>query len=467
MNQQFNFYFRFQMQISKLKILGNTLLLLACLWLLFFSIQFIQKIDTDELENYLPENSEIVLRIKSKTVIKRFLSDVLYKNNFDRKSISKFDIDQDPSTNKSFGINFEKNILFFYERRNNKDIVGVLAHLTDSDKFSQLNKEERTVAKTKENIGCLLFVLSPDKFDSTQLYNYCKELLNPNKNKAKATALLQKSHTENSVIDLYLSGNKNTILGDLLVQLKIEQNEINIAGKALRNPAIEKDSLSSFLIQPQQQNYLALQMGNLPDTLNYYLQSVLDKINLELPKIKSQHVLFYGLGVDNTSKNLAIQPYFDAVFRFTDTLSLSNRITELNTSDSLIRILSSDTLSIDNMNYFFKQLSSRDIYIGVTPKPDFYSVTQPQLFYLKGRPEAILTIKGDSWMADIAKAIPQIRNSKAFFEGVDVFEIEAKANDNFVVDVKGKIAFKSDELATLQLVQYFLSFIKAPTLEEN
>lgn len=451
----------------KYKILVNTLLLLASLWLLFFCIRFLKADNNQVLENYLPIHSELVVKIHSKPLLKRFLGDILYNNNFDRKSINKLDLNQKNTTGKNLGIDIERNLLFFYERWKRKDILGVFVHVSNPEQFLKISDQPTLFTAVNGNIGCILRVNTDLNLDEKALEQYCLDLVQTNRDKSYAKLNLQKLENTNGMVDLYVAGNHNTLLNDLLVKLTIEKNEIKINGTAIKNPVKEKDSLPSYFLKPTNRDHLALHIGVLPDTINYYLQSVLNEINFNLPDIKKQHVLFYGSGIGNINGKMTVEPYFDAIFKFKDTLSISKRIENISELDSNIILISKDTITIGNTFYYFKQISPQDIYVGVTAQPEIYKIATPPLFYLRGRPEALLSIDGDSWIADIAKAIPQVRNSKAFLQEIETFEIEAYAHQNLSVDVRGKIEFKSEELATLKFIEYFLSFIKSPTLKED
>jgi len=455
------------MHTTRYKKLVNTLLLLACLWLLYFCIRFIKIDNNQTLENYLPTNSELVVKIKSKAVLKLFLSDILYQNKFDRKSISKFDIDTKNTSNKSSGIDIEKNVLFFYEKWEKKDIIGVFVHVFSKEKFLELNKNKNIFTSVNGEIGCLLRVFSEEDINTDALEKYAIDLLKSNRDKSYAKLNLQKLGTSNSMIDIYYSGNQSSLLNNLLLQVSVEKNTINLNGKATLNPALEKDSLPNYFVRNRNQEYLALNMGRLPDTLNYYLDAVLKEIHLNLPKIKKQNILFYGIGLDNIKGKMSIQPYFDAVFKFEDTLSISNKIAKVSELDSSIATITKDTITLGGTHYYFKQLSAQDVYVGTTPQPKIYTMPTPPIFYLRGRPESILNIDGNSWIADIARAIPQIRNSRDFLKEIKNFEIEAYGNKDLSVDIRGKIDFKAEEFVTLKVIDYILSFIKAPTLKDD
>lgn len=450
----------------KYKSILSILVLLVGLWIVFYTAKFLNVKGTSDLEQFIPKDAQVVVRTNSKSIIKRFLTDVLYKSDFERKTLEKFNLRESNQDFKGFGIDITKHIIFFYEDWREKDVIGILVNLSDVKDFSALGNNKNIFTATNGKYGCLLYLPSAKNNNKDVFSIYTEDILKRNRDTSLAKLNLKKFGKSNGHFDVYFSGNQKSKINDLILQLTISNEEILIEGQAKKNPTIVKDTLPEFFLKTESTNHLAFKIGSLPDTLEYYLSSVLNKIHVNLPKIKSQHIQLYGVGLENVASEMVVQPYFDGIFRFKDTLTLSNKISQITDVNDKIATISVDTIKIGNTNYFLKQLSNKDVFIGVTPNPEIYVEENAPIFYIKGEPEAILNINGNGWIADIARAIPQIRNSNSFFKEIEQFEIEAREGNNLDVTVQGKIAFAKNEQATLKIIDFFLSFVKAPVLSE-
>jgi hypothetical protein len=306
--------------------------------------------------------------VNNRQIFKRIIFDALYssdlsKNEFDQLKFNKEDVEI-PST----GIDFSQNIFVFQDSWKNEYVTGFLFKIQDKEAFAnyQINKPNSVITFNDE-IGCILLLPQNASQEVLGYYElYAADLLLPNKNKLKAKIALSNSD-EKSLFHLFFAGSNQAYVQDLNVEAYIDKSTISFEGVGLKNPTISYDSVEHYsMVASEKELFLEVQVGQLPDSAYGYIDIFLDNFNLNIPHVVSQQLFIYGFMIDNLDGSTAFLPNFDGVFRFENDIDFVDQMDSLSTNNTKVKRLAQNKIRIGEIDYYFKQLTNKEVWIGVT-----------------------------------------------------------------------------------------------------
>jgi hypothetical protein len=402
----------------------------------------------------------MVVKVNNRQVFKRFLFDALYSselsiNEFDQLKFNKQDVDI-PST----GINISENIFIFKDSWKNESITGFLFKIQDKNAFADFKINKPNTVKTFNNsVGCILLLPENATQEALNYYElYAADLLQPNKDKLKAKIALSNSE-DKSLFHLFFTGSNQAYVQDLSLEAFIEKSTIKFEGVGLKNPTISYDSVEHYSMgSPEKELFLEIQAGQLPDSVYSYIDILLEDFNLKLPRVVSQQLFIYGFMIDNLDGSTAFLPKFDGVFRFDKTINIVDEIDSLSTNNKKVERLASNKIRIGEIVYYFKQITDKEIWIGVTEKIDINKVEGAPLPRLRGNPAATLMIEGKGIIAQFAQMLPPVQYSKKLFNELEYFDIHTELTSDDKIRVTGEMRFEDNKTASIELMKFFMKF---------
>lgn len=430
------------------------------LWLNYFLVGFFLRDEDNRLHHFIPADASISLRINNDVLIRRMVYDLFFQSNFTNEELEVLTFKGESTSLPSIGIDITKEIVLFYEDWNNKSVVGWLFHISDVDAFQKYNFENPSIIKSNSgNLGCALILSSAPSKDETALFvQYANDLLIPTKDLSQTKRFFSNDPKE-ALMQCFFEGEKGGFLQKTGVNISFKDEELMITGKGQKNPLLDYaiDSLH-YIKKPSEMNYLEIKAGELPDTLQKYVNYFLENSNLKLPTITSQHVMIYGLEIDNLKGSLAILPKFDAIFRFEQQFSFQEILNNLTNINKNLIHQGKNSFSMGTVNYYIKQISANEIYIGIHENPVILFESNPNFFQLSGNLASLFAIEGTGLIAQIAQLMPEVQNSKRFFGDVKEFDIKAFLSEDDKVIIKGTMTFPKDKMASLEFFNYLIRF---------
>ena len=254
-------------------------------------------------------------------------------------------------------------------------------------------------------------------------------------------------------------GEKGGFLQKAGINISFQDEKLLISGLGKKNPLVDYklDSLH-YIEKPSKENYLEIKAGELPDTIQKYIDFLFDNSNFEIPSITSQHLMMYGVEIDNIKGSMAVLPKFDAIFRFDKPISLSSIMANLSAIDKNLKNEGKNNFSIGTVTYYVQQLSKNEIYIGINERPIIILKVDPNFFELSGNLSSLFKIEGTGLIAQIAQMMPEVQNSKQFFGSVQAFDIHAYIDENDYIAIDGVMSFSQDRMASLEFFNYLIRF---------
>lgn len=430
------------------------------LWLNYFLVGFFLRDDDNSLHNYIPADANISLRVNNDLLVRRMLYDLFYQSHFSDDELQALTFKGEATTLPSLGIDVTKEIVLFYENWNNKSIVGWLFHISGIDDFEKYSFNNPSIIKSHTGkFGCVLILSSePSTDEASKFVQYANDLLIATKDLSETKRFFSKS-PKNALIQLFFEGEKGGFLQKTGINISFQNEKLLIKGTGKKNPLLDYalDSLH-YIKKPNIVNYLEIKAGELPDTIQKYIDFLLVSSSFDLPSITSQHVMMYGVEIDNLKGSMAVLPKFDAIFRFEQPFSVSTIMDKVSTIDKNLKSDGVNYFSMGTVKYYVQQLSSNEIYIGIHENPSIVYKIDRNFFELSGNLSSLFTIEGTGLIAQIAQLMPEVQNSKKFFGSTEQFDIHAYVDENDDIVIDGVMIFPKDKMASLEFFNYLIRF---------
>jgi len=424
---------------------------------LFFLIGLDQFLTTKEkqlLHQYIPSSVNVALKINNKNLIHRLGFDFLF---FIDETPWKETKKDPPTPPPSTGIDIQQEIVLFLDYFPNEPFLGALVHVLNEEKFLDFIASQPSVIGNVHNqIGCLLLV--PEKADSSAIsyFNkYANDATLKNKDRTKTKSGLANSHPK-SIFHAFIEGQENGLVQDLNFQGFLEHNKVRFTGIGKKNPVIDLvNTPKHFIYETEQNHALEIRAGKLADTVQGFLQRVLFNNEFEFPEISTQHYFFYGFDLAQVSNRTIFLPRFDGVFHFKD--SLPKKF--LNTyPKKIIGSSSSTQISIGTSNYYIYTLNEKEVYIGKTQHPKLVYYTPENYISIHGDLSAILLLEGDGFMAQVANALPPVKNARTFLNSIQNFYLSTLFEESGDVQLESQFIFEQNKTASLEVMKFLMRF---------
>jgi len=444
---------------TKKRALASGIILIV-LWLNYLLVGFFLRDNTNNLHNFIPVDANISLRINNDVLIRRMLYDLFYQSSFEDKELQILTFQGESATLPALGIDVTKEIVLFYEDWNDKSIIGWLFHISNIEDFEKHSFDNPSIIKSHSgNLGCAVILSSdPTPEEATLFVQYANDLLIPTKDMSQTKRFFSKD-PKKSLLQCFFEGEKGGFLQKTGIDISFENEKLLIEGTGKKNPLIDYtvDSLH-YITEPKINDHLEIKAGELPDTIRKYVNYLLENANLQLPMITSQHLLMYGVEIDNIKGSMAILPKFDAIFRFDKEFSFQDILSNISTIDKNLIHEGKNSFSMGTVKYYIQQVSEKEIYIGIHDQPSLRKKADPHFFQLSGNLSSLFMIEGTGIIAQIAQLMPEVQNSKTFFSSVDEFNIYAMLDENNEIQIKGTMTFPEEKMASLEFFNYLIRF---------
>lgn len=441
--------------MQKLKILLSILGLLTFSWISFFIYKNVQEFEHEKLENHLPQDTHFAIKINNKRFIGNILSDALFKSNLKRKDLILLDKpDNKELTKKIYALTPKNECVLFEEEWNNEPLMGILFYPLNRTAFQEALNTEALMGVYQNGIACIL--LNEPELDSALLMSHLNNLLAQQKIKSPARNKFALSRNENDQIQLYLSGNNESNINEIISSFNIKNNSLKFKGVAEPNPLKHNQDEAFHYIKYDSTSLNAI-TGKLPDTVNYYFKGCLDLLGLPTKNIVSTQLQYKGMSLKTIHTQLTLLPKFNGIFRFKDSLKISDFDAETHPYLSKDAFEFQPIKLVDEI-YYIIQVGPKELYIGLNENPSFEVQKTPKEFELKGDLSKLLFIEADPFMLGILGSFPLYVNTSAFLKKIKKFSITTKPNENNMLELDGDISFDDNEEASMELIKYLLSF---------
>lgn len=424
-------------------------LFIALVVAIIFIYRFFSPNQKGDLTSLFIEKPELVIDINLNQFTRTVVKEAFSQKGLPGLSPSQIQEKLNNREEDLQGFDNRSQLVIFQDSKEGKKIQGFLFHIKSLRKFNQFQAEDKkAIRKGNRKYGIIIYV--EDRNDK-ELHAYyeklAEEIITRKTEKRKQSTAIAKIQVRNKTSEI------------LALELSLEKEKLIMSGtvrlsKNVKNKEDAIDSVST--LRPGNRPYLELNIVESPDTLNEVLNGLTQVWGLTLPAIKSQQLLVYSTKIDAVNKSLVILPEIDWILRFDQPFDIHKEMDTLDFPSYLLYDSLQGSVSVKGVSYYFKQLSENEIYIGNSIYPDYKKKIKTPNSWIKGRPEVLLSLEGESLIGNLLHASPQIRGAKSFFREVKSFEVnffEINAEES---EIKGEIVLERGKMMSIELLKALL-----------
>ncbi len=423
-------------------------MVLAFLWLVLFSIQFIYDEPENDNRKFIPASAHVVICIDGNLAIKTILDDLVSFDNqelIDELNTTEFD-----TKREELGINFNSEIYLFSLEHDGSNFQGALFNLNDTDDFeSTFKKTESNSVHIASNSSVGLILINNDESQNQTSNKKLTALASTIMNdKANMYDSYFAENRSSSVINLWSREKNKEAFNWASLELSMHESVISMSGDFVSDEISTDGQLPKLAINP---SMFHASMDFLSKTIN---DSIIDQFTEQIPDL-------LGMSMNYSSVKIVQEPYFtlvpnaDFIYHFTDTVHGESLLRQFN-EDSTITDLTSSTFDFHGTTFHYAQLTSRSIFLGRTGFDSSLITSAPYAFVLKGKPDVFTQIEGNSFLMRLLDIFPMYRAGKGMAHAIEDIDVKVSQKSKVNFKLEGKIEFKKDRIASIELLLFLL-----------
>ncbi len=406
--------------------------LLGVTWFFFFISQKTIQKPQNSLFSYIPQNTEWLIEINTRSILDRGIQSILFAENPDKELnnlIQNFVASEkfEGFSIENSGINLQHKIYLFGMKNGDKKYLCLLLKVDNEQKFKENLKDipsKDFYSTTNNNVGLIIFGEGDDK------NNLSKLIFNTENDSFKEGdfSFSFNYQTANFKTDVHTS---------ILDSIILYQGNFQLEDEILSNKTalVPKDFHFTSRFVPQ----------NISDSICSFFQ------------INSNRLC--GISVNHSSTELKSQPKitlnFNSTFllHFEDSISIHELI-EANIKENYQ--MDSLSFSLFDYTYFYHQLSPTTIYIGNTPFKQSMITQRDAIFYIKGNPSHLTAINGEGIARRFLNVIPVFTATETFANSIESIHLNSKTLSKNEYSLSGGIYFKNGKKSMNELLRFGL-----------
>ena len=411
----------------------QTVFVLVVIWTIFFiTVSAFNKLENNNLE-FIPINSEVVIRIDATQLLKESVKGLLETEDNDFIQLIK-DLRRDASVSasKPNGIALNSDIALISIPDGDEMLFGAVLNITNQQDFRDYFTEiEHTGIASNNEVGLILFL--PESNSDTN---------------TKAEELFLGKHAE---IDFESSSDGITVWTKTnaknynRLDIQIEQERIHFSGN-ITNTFSPKVKMQTLI--PEGFHVTIL---DIPNRLN---DSIHEKFGDTIPNITGMSMNYFGTELIEEPEFL-VAPEGDFIVQFETAINLKTYIDHFHETmfvDSVI----GNICYYGPKPYYSKQISENVIYFGIHDFNSEKLSKQAPIVLLTGDLSKMTQIEGGGFFKRILEIIPSYGASKQLAGKIRTFNISLNETDKDAMNVDGDIIFNEDKYASIEFIRFLL-----------
>ena len=434
-----------------LKKIVAPFVLIASLWIIVILIQFFNvKNSTENIENSIPNNANFVIKLDTKSILNESAIQLLFEAK-DQDVLTKMNekLSEPREQDLKIGVNFLSEIIAFTIDNNKNTVKGVCLNIKNKKEFSE---NIATYLKTDQFFylnNSKGYIFSPSVKMSQQEIDafISKEILSTS---AKKITLNKNNTNEIQFITNGETLGKNTIFKSSEISINTVKNSITLTGELVKSKnQLKRLNNIDYQINKNKKSF-HFSSGIIPKTIQDTLDFFLNKIDLNLPEIKTISFNYSGLEMGESM----MLPNINLIVQFHKNVSISSFLTNASIVNKLEAEVKENTLKIENKIYYFTQINSNTISIG-TDKNITYTKAKETVLNTNGNLASLFEIKNGGMFVSFLEGIPVYKAPKTLFNASEDFSLTIK-NDKNTYKLNGNLTFKEGHYSMNEMIKFIL-----------
>lgn len=435
-----------------LKKIVAPFILIASLWVIVILIQFLTvKNSNENINNSIPHNANFVIKLDAKSILNESAIQLLFEAK-DQDVLTKMNekLSEPREQNLKIGVDFLSEIIAFSINNKKNLVKGICLNINNKKEFSEnissyLKSDQFFYLNNSKG-----YVFSPSvKMNQQEIDAFIsKEILSTS---AKKITLNKNNANEIQFISNGEVFGENTIFKSSEISINAVKNNIILVGDLIKSKKQTK-SLNNIDYQiNENKKSFHFSSGVIPNTIQDTLDFFLNKIDLNLPEIKTISFNYSGLEMGEAM----MLPNINLIVQFHDEVSISTFLTNESIVTKLEAQVKENTLKIENKIYYFTQINSNTISIG-TDKNITYTKAKETVLNTNGNLASLFEIKNGGMFVSFLEGIPVYKAPKTLFNASEDFNLTIKEMNKNSYKLKGNLTFKEGHYSMNEMIKFML-----------
>ena len=430
------------------------IILLVFLWGIALLVQFTSEKSTLSLDTYVPKNYNFVAKIDAKAIFKETAFELLFEAKDKQVLVGMNEKLSEPSDMKGkLGIDLLSEAFVFTVPFKGKIIKGVCVNLKNKTDF-QKNSSSLTSDKVFTHVSGEkgYFFSSNEKISKKEKTNFIDTEIEDKPNKKESTP----NNLSKSDIYILTKENifgENTIFSSSQIGIKTLNDKIKLDGNLTKSKkALNAINNIDYKLKSHRSNF-NFASGIIPLTVQDTLKYFSKKIGLTLPNIKSLSFNYEGLEMMES----VMLPNMNMIIQFQEAISIDEFLHNELFLSKLEASFQENTIHIEGKKYYFHQINSSTISIGIDKKVNYSKSNN--LLEINGNLSSLFEIKNGGMFVSFLEGIPVFKAPKELFNASKEFNLVMEGKNN-KYNLSGELNFKEGSFTMNELTKFALEIQK-------
>lgn len=425
--------------------------LIGFLWLLFFSISFFLKHDVTPAHFDFPKSAQLSLTIDGKTISKdAFYSlfiedkDIEIANELKdlRQKVKQYDTQQ----SLLVGIDIFNEIKIFTDEYKGKPLAGYIfklnnTRLWDKNNARLFNSENASIRSSNTGL-----IVRSNTLSKAELKKYL------NSRKFDKAPTNKDSERKNALLTYKYAHNKTKTTGIF----QIDKNKLKLNGDFNSNDVIAAKKINYYLKPTNFHITSAL----FPNEWNRQIKQFAQDYSLDFPAIEGISLNYSSMEISSTQDGVIPIPKLELIIQFQSEFSIIPFLANLKEYSPVAFTYSDSYIEISGNTYYFNQLDTKTIYIGISKKPQIISKSYPTLFTISGSLKPLTKINGNEFLVAMVKMTNPYKQLDKIAHSIETIELDLMKSTKNKNSFNGELSFKKNKNGMSELLKLILQLQK-------
>ena len=406
--------------------------------------------------HYLPENVNYAIRIDGRELAEETLFSLFLESKDERvlelileELRKKGDADKEFS---NLGIDYLSDIIVFQMEIEGRSIEGFLFNVSNPGLFKKGFEDSPVAVACSEDVGVVLLDYAGIPIVKERFTPIAEQLLSKPSNAIDSYNITRKH--KGTFFETFTKGtpfNEESIFGRSNIRFGLSDLALFMNGRLELKTGLSTPTLKKVL-EPKGFHFSGTQLPKLAeDSLKKWFKS----FGVRPPEINAVSFNLLGTKIVNTSTDFFVVPQIDLLIETKKDFSVESLLDNKKIASYLHFERDSNVIRFGDEEIFFKQLTEKSFYIGITENPKIWSVSGNELLRIRGNLKPWTNITGGALVTAFLDLIPEYRASKVLSDHIDQFDVTIHARGNFAL-LRGRMLFGEKYHPLNELIKFLL-----------
>jgi hypothetical protein len=428
----------------------STVLLLLVIWSIFLFSKLLNEEKDYQLETFVPKEALFTLSLNSRAILKQTLRDLISEEgeaSFQQIAATLKRRNSEEKNNR-LGLDLQSKIVLFSVPLKSDHHICLLTGISNHsllEKESKQLEEQGIGIATKDDVALLIFPVKGGKLKNEDLSIQASRILEGKRNTGAP-------NISNSALHLSINSATQNVYPFMLpgeFDIELKEHKIRMKGEF----SWDEDAVNET-IQLMKPRGLHISIPKFSDEIKDSVQAILSPLGLSSTDLTGCSMNYRGLLIEEVP-GLKILPDMDGLFHFKRAMDIDSVFAIMKSNNDLF-IKTDDGFKYGSRQYFLELVSPNTIYLGQSKFRSalIREADSDLIFECSGDLKALTQIDGNGMMRKLVELLSMYSASKGLLNKVEDFDFTAMRQNDGKAEIRGILLFKSDESASLALLNF-------------